>query len=200
MAGTTSHDNLFCDRQYHDAGESLVTVMPVVRLEKLEFIEREYGPLLPGIEIQVPMWLGDLLQRRRVAYVQLPQLPDGRKISSQIVEELVAQERSQAEVVQIGDYFFEQCYAYLGRPSDPHAESCDRNELVLLKEAVFKLRKVRQSKLTIFLKSVDQATKIMDLGWITTFELADQRRTVMMATDYFANVWKEKATLQRAVE
>lgn len=172
------------------AEDHLITIIPNFSLPtadggKLLCMTGHFGLFQPNVPLQVPLWLGLALHKRRRCRIQPPDWMHPDKL-----QELYDQERDTAAVFQELPFHYIEIAHLLLR----HAKDCF-SELYKVKNLVESLRKVRGTKIDAGLK-VLQGPMTVKLNNLSAMECNVIRPFFQGALDQFYKLGKMEAGQQ----
>jgi GINS complex subunit 2 len=97
------HDSFFCK-------DIPVVIIPKINLKRLDLIEGSFGPFFVGRQIEIPIWLSELLYKSGKCTILPPEF-----LTCTFLEEVLQEERaSESSLSQrLPRYFFELCKLFL---------------------------------------------------------------------------------------
>ena len=96
-------DSFFCK-------DTSIVIIPKINLKRLDLIEGSYGPFLVGRQIEIPIWLAELLYKSGKCTILPPEF-----LTCSFLERVVEEERASETVLstQLPRYFFELSKLFL---------------------------------------------------------------------------------------
>ncbi|CDH58526.1 dna replication complex gins protein psf2 [Lichtheimia corymbifera JMRC:FSU:9682] len=152
MALPRQHQSSFTPREIEFlAGNETITIIPTVKLPKLDFIQGTIGPFQPPLKSTVPVWLALLMKRNNLCTVVPPEWLTVENLTSKLEDE-----QTEPEFSQLPFRYMELSHMLLEVASTdiPNAEQVRR----LLKD----LRETRQAKTRLGIQSLDDESLMMN--------------------------------------
>jgi hypothetical protein len=171
------------------AENSLITISPTVSLAGSEgrgdfaFLCGRFGPLVAGVELQVPLWLAMTLKGSKKARVVMPEwMREGELRAAAVYEQATGDSFSPA----IPFHYIEVAEVLLRAAEDDCAAECAASggSLESLSDALLTLIEVREAKIHKGIQEALQRTKepgerlktlVIRLNGVAAMEVADMR-------------------------
>lgn len=147
MAGFEDYGSKFTARELEFfAEDELVTIQPNFSMDALDCIGGEYGPFVPNVLTDVPLWMALALHKRKRAVIVPPDWMEPESLARVLEEE----RRETATFEPLPFYYIEIAVLLLRSAKDTFGE-----KLYRVQSLVEQVRKVRMNKIQAGLALLD---------------------------------------------
>ncbi|CAM0134867.1 DNA replication protein psf2 [Umbelopsis sp. WA50703] len=147
------------------AGNDIISIIPNFTMEKMDFIQASYGPFIPPLQSQVPLWLALALKKNRKCTIVPPDW-----LNKEHLQDVLQQEEAHDAIQKVPFHYMEVAHMLLEfAPEEiPDLEQVRK----LLKD----VRECRQSKTRALLEGLEdidreKAIKLHNLSRMEINEL-----------------------------
>ncbi|KYR02631.1 GINS complex subunit 2 [Tieghemostelium lacteum] len=143
------------------AEDTNISIIPNFKMEELVFLSGEYGPFVPSLPMEVPLWLGISLKKKKKCIIQAPIW-----MNIEYLEDKYAQENKPGSgFIELPEHFIEISNLILSTAPD------DIKDVNKIRGIIEDILNTRQSKLNDSLKKAIESSKENEP--ISTFTLTN---------------------------
>ncbi|XP_057980864.1 DNA replication complex GINS protein PSF2 isoform X2 [Malania oleifera] len=177
MAGQTDpHLSLFSPEEIEFIGEDeMVEIVPNMRMEPLNLICGDFGPFLPQIATQVPLWLAVALKKRGKCTIRPPRW----MLVEKLTQVLEAERDSPGSFQPLPFHYVE-----ISRLLFDHARD-DIPDIYMVRSLIEDIRNVRFHKVEVGLEAINSRTHAVKLRNLSAMEVNIVRPFVVRALQAF---------------
>mmetsp|Transcript_16918 Transcript_16918/g.69072 ORF Transcript_16918/g.69072 Transcript_16918/m.69072 type:complete len:217 (-) Transcript_16918:1503-2153(-) len=124
------------------AEDEMITMLPLVSIPRMTFLQGDYGPLIPGEPIEVPIWFALALKRARKCKLVVPSWMEEKQLEKTVENERISKNR----LTPVPYYYAEIASLLL------HYASDDMRSAATVRRGVEDLTSLRSSKFRRYLQ------------------------------------------------
>ncbi|PKI46569.1 DNA replication complex GINS protein PSF2 isoform X1 [Punica granatum] len=157
------------------AEDELIEIVPNMRMDQLNLIRGDFGPFLPQIATEVPLWLAVALKKRGKCRIRPPEWMSVEKLT-QVLEA----ERDSEKEFQVLPFH----YVEISRLLFDHAQD-DIPDIYMVRSLMEDIRDVRFHKVETSLETFDGRTSAVQIRSLSAMEVNIVRPFVARALQAF---------------
>lgn len=148
------------------AGNDIISIVPNFTMEKMDFIQATYGPFIPPLQSQVPLWLALALKKNRKCTIVPPDW-----LNKEYLQELLQQEEAQDAIQKVPFHYMEVAHMLLEFAPD------EMPDLEQVRKLLKDVRECRQSKTRALLEGLEDVDreKVIKLHNLSRMEINELR-------------------------